>query len=162
MNLAIVWGWGLPSFDCWSALRGVWIPQGEALFDVRVASRHWWSFLCQSPLMAVLASAEEKCKLFMYYWIVLCLFYTFCCVSWWVLGHEALMLLIAGSIFQSSCLVLGVRVIQSCANVSYYPSGLCCCSSNQSLLLWITCAWMCWWSGSSIDDGADFPHASLA
>ena len=129
--------------------------------------------------MAVLASAEEKCKLFMYYWIVLCLFYTFCCVSWWVLGYEALMLLIAGSIFQSSCLVLGVRVydyVLMWVNVRLAfavvrATNLCFCESHvhgcvgevgvalmmeltSLMLLWPK--FLLWWFGLVYDFKFDF------
>ena len=42
------------------SIRGVWVPQAEALFDVRVVDTHGQSYLDRSPLDVLSAAEVEK------------------------------------------------------------------------------------------------------
>ena len=71
-----------PTLSANLGIRGVWIPQAEALFDVRVTNADAASYVGW-PLSAVLSSAEVRkkrsastCLLLSY----ACLFYSFCCI----------------------------------------------------------------------------------
>ena len=43
-----------------SSVRGVWLPQAEALFDVRVSDTDAQSYLSQSPSEVLLNAEKEK------------------------------------------------------------------------------------------------------
>ena len=89
-------------------VREVWIPQGEALFDVRVADTDAASYV-NHPVSVVLASAEEKKHKYLSAAELRHAFFTPFAVSVdGALGHKTLRLLLIG------CLVFGVRIMVMC------------------------------------------------
>ena len=93
-------------------VRGVWIPQGEALFDVRVVDTDAASYVNRS-VSAVLASAEEekKRKYLSAAELRHASFTPFVVSVDGALGHGALVFCSALLI---ACLVLGVRATVMC------------------------------------------------
>ena len=73
-------------------VRGVWIQQGKALFDVRVADTDAVSYV-SDPVYAALAFAKEKCKYLSAAKLHHASFTPFILSVDGALGHEALMFL---------------------------------------------------------------------
>ena len=137
-------------------VRGVWIPQGEALFDVRVVDTDAASYVNRS-VSAVLASAEEekKRKYLSAAELRHASFTPFVVSVDGALGHGALMFLQRLADRLSSAwgksyghVLMWIKVRLAFAVVR--ATNLCFRGSRVR-----------WRSGSGIDDGAGLPYVSL-
>ena len=148
---------GSPALIADLGVRGVWIPQGEALFDVRVVDTDAASHVNHS-VSAVLVSAEEakKRKYLSAAELRYASFTPFVASVAGALGHGALMFLQRLADRLSSAwgksyghVLMWIKVHLAFAVVG--ATNLCFRGSCVR-----------WRSGSGIDDGAGLPYVSLA
>ena len=138
-------------------VRGVWIPQGEALFDVRVVDTDATSYV-NCSVSTVLASVEEE-KRWKYLFATEfrhASFTPFVVSVDGALGHGALMFFQRladrlcsawGKSYGHVLMWIKVRLAFAVVRVT----NLCFCGSRVH-----------WRSGTGIDDGAGLPYVSLA
>ena len=53
---------GSPTLVAELSVRGVWVPQSEVLFDIRIIYTDAWSYLDRRPLDVFSAAESEKKK----------------------------------------------------------------------------------------------------